>query len=661
MSAVLLVTMPWDILETPSIALGTIQRVLVDAGIAARTLSLKLAWMDYIVRRQRLRRSPIGIDDYQRNAAFGNGIGDWIFAAAPVSPPAGVAEYGRRLRASSDKDLVRKVTEMRRLAPGFLRECVERTLATGARVIGFTTTFSQNVPSLMLAYHLKRADPSLKIVFGGGNCDGPMGAALHRSFPWIDVVVRGECEAVVADVVRDLLSGGPIRPHPGLCFRERGEPIAIGQEGARPVAMDDVPTPDYHDYFEELREHGVGAAIRPKVFLSFETSRGCWWGEISHCTFCGLNGLTMAFRSKSPSRALDTIVTLARRHRVLDLHAVDNIIDLGYLEELLPALARSGMDLQIFYEVKSNLKKRHVRMLRDARVRGIQPGIESLSTPILRLMGKGVTAFQNLRLLKWCQQVGIRADWNLIYGFPGEPPGEYQAMERLFPALSHLPPPFTAELAVHRFSPYHRRPEEHGLEITGPSWYYRHLYDVDGAALADLAYEFSYRRLDGSIPADYVAGWLEAARRWRGAYARGSSLIYRRGPGFVRIEDRRRTRRFADFTLEGHEAAIFLASEDGAGVASIRARAQALLGGARLDEAAVRRCLEDLAAEQLVAREGDRYLGLALRVDPPEVEDARTIDDAAPAPGELVSIRRSRDAPAADAAPPGARQANAGP
>jgi hypothetical protein len=157
-------------------------------------------------------------------------------------------------------------------------------------------------------------------------------------------------------------------------------------------------------------------------------------------------------------------------------------------------------------------------------------------------------------------------------------------MERLFPALSHLPPPFATELAVHRFSPYHRRPEAHGIEITGPSWYYRHLY-VDAAALTDLAYEFSYRRLDGAMPADYAGGWLEAAKQWRGAYARGSTLLYRRGAGFVRIEDRRRTRRFADFTIEGHEAAV-------------------------------RRCLEELEGEQLVAREGDRCLALALRVDP---------------------------------------------
>ena len=33
-------------------------------------------------------------------------------------------------------------------------------------------------------------------------------------------------------------------------------------------------------------------------------------------------------------------------------------------------------------------------------------------------MKKGVTAWQNLRLVKWCKELGIEPDWNIIYGFP---------------------------------------------------------------------------------------------------------------------------------------------------------------------------------------------------------------------------------------------------
>ena len=70
----------------------------------------------------------------------------------------------------------------------------------------FTTTFGQTVA---FARHgrssLKQRAPGIKTILGGANCDGVMGEALHRSFPWIDVVVRGEAEPVFGDLVDALL------------------------------------------------------------------------------------------------------------------------------------------------------------------------------------------------------------------------------------------------------------------------------------------------------------------------------------------------------------------------------------------------------------------------------------------------------------------------
>ena len=65
----------------------------------------------------------------------------------------------------------------------------------------------------------------------------------------------------------------------------------------------------------------------------------------------------------------------------------------------------------MFYEVKSNLRKEDVRQLREAGVVAIQPGIESLSDEVLRIMRKGVSALQNIQLLKGCagaRSAGLR-------------------------------------------------------------------------------------------------------------------------------------------------------------------------------------------------------------------------------------------------------------
>ena len=67
---------------------------------------------------------------------------------------------------------------LRALVPAFLEHTADDIVAAGPRVVGFSTTFSQNVPSLVLARMLKDRCPELRIVFGGGNCDGPSGRPI---------------------------------------------------------------------------------------------------------------------------------------------------------------------------------------------------------------------------------------------------------------------------------------------------------------------------------------------------------------------------------------------------------------------------------------------------------------------------------------------------
>jgi ribosomal peptide maturation radical SAM protein 1 len=623
---VVLVTMPWDVLASPSLALGTVQRLLLDAGLEVRTRSLKLAWMEHLLGEQRPSRDPITLADYEAVACAGSGLGDWVFAAPPIASRRGVAAYRRLLGRFGQGGRRRKLDEMRRLAPGFLRACAGELLALHPRVVGFTTTFAQNLASLALARLLKAAAPSLRIVFGGANCEGPMGAALQRAHPWVDVVVRGEAEEVAGPLFRTLASGAPAPALPGVCFFDDAGRQVVVPGAPAPVSMDRVPSPHYDDYFRDLAATRFHDTLRATLFLSFEAARGCWWGEVSHCTFCGLNGGGMAFRSKPPERVAGEIVALARRHQVLDLHAVDNILDHRYTGTLLPALAQSGLDLRLFYEVKSNLKRRELEALQRARVVHIQPGIESLSTPILRLMRKGVTALQNLRLLKWSAELGVTAEWNLLYGFPGEPEDEYRRMAELLPRLHHLAPPRAGRLGVHRFSPYHQRPAEHGLALDGAAWYHQFLYDLPPAELAELAHEFDVRYLDGRDPESYAAPCVAAVARWNEAHAAGATLTARRGPGFVLLRDRRDPDGdVIDYVLEGDDAAAYLACDDGARLQAIAAR----LG---LSPARARALLDGLVAEGLVYREGERYLGLALPARPREAGAVTVSDELSLAP-----------------------------
>ncbi len=616
-----LVSMPFKDLRHPPIQLGILESCLIQAGVTVRSHSFELAFMEYLHKQssKSLNSERITISNYLHVACqnFVVNLGDWIFQVAPYADSlTNDEDYLKFIRESGiTEEEIAMAIRMKSLVPGFLNLVADELLAGKPRIVGFSSVFQQNVASLVLAKILKQRDPSLMIVFGGGNCDGPMGASLHDNFPWVDIVVRGEGERVFVEVVSDILAGRPIRPQPGLCFRDGAKAIVIPQGGEPQVLMMDVPRPTYDEYFERLDHSSLRNELRPDVAILFESSRGCWWGAKSHCTFCGLNGTLMKFRSKSPERVLEEILYFANRYKILDFVAVDDIIDLGHIRELMPKLKAADCDLQIFYETKSNLKKEQLHTLYSGGVNAIQPGIESLSTPILLLMKKGVTALQNIRLLKWCAEIGITPAWNILYGFPGEPAAEYERMAKLIPSLIHLEPPSIMPVQLQRFSPYFDHPSEHGIEIIGPQQQYKSLYPISEGALVDLAYDFDFRFKDDRDPETYVGKLKDTVKTWRHLNKDDRGFLhYRKGPDFIIVEDRRAGFEQADYQFDGIEGKIYLACDGGA-------TTDQLFGMISKDNNEIiekdelEAYLDELVEAGLMYREGNRFLSLAIAIN----------------------------------------------
>ncbi|XXZ47466.1 RiPP maturation radical SAM C-methyltransferase (plasmid) [Streptomyces cavourensis] len=331
--------------------------------------------------------------------------------------------------------MVRRALELRAIAPGFVTGFVEHLLGLDASMYGFTTSFSQLVPSLAIGRALKEQDPRRHVVLGGANCDRPMGQAVMAAYPFVDAVVQGEGEAAVT-ALRAAGSLADLVGAPGLAVRAEN-----GIRAALPVAQDadSAPVPRYDEYFERLRDLPWRDLITPHVALPFQMSRGCWWGEKLQCTFCGENGSGMVYRSKPGTRLTDTLRQLTEKHGVFDTYAVDTI--LAKRDNGLAELAASEVDVTTFFEVKANLGPREVGEMRAAGVTMVQPGIESLSSGALRLLRKGATAFHNLRFLVLCAELGIDAQWNLLSAMPMETARMLEEQLALFPFITHLAPP----------------------------------------------------------------------------------------------------------------------------------------------------------------------------------------------------------------------------
>ena len=92
--------------------------------------------------------------------------------------------------------------------------------------------------------------------------------------------------------------------------------------------MNDLPLPNFAEYYEQ-REHFLPDSVVAKggnIWLPYESSRGCWWGQKHHCTFCGISDPAITFRAKSPERVIEDLEILTARHPTNKLCVVDWIM-----------------------------------------------------------------------------------------------------------------------------------------------------------------------------------------------------------------------------------------------------------------------------------------------------------------------------------------------
>jgi ribosomal peptide maturation radical SAM protein 1 len=242
---------------------------------------------------------------------------------------------------------------------------------------------------------------------------------------------------------------------------------------------------------------------------------------------------------------------------------VDNILDVRYLDGLFPLLAETDFGWDFFWEVKSNLTREHIRTLARAGVREVQPGIESMSTRVLRLMRKGVTAIQNINTLRWTLYYGITTHWNLLWGFPGETEDDYQRQADLIPQLLHLQPPATAgRIWMERYSPVFTDRASFPVRYLQPQMSYQYIYprhvDLDRAA-----YFFDYE-FEGALPDSAYCGILDRIRGWQSAWARPMrpTLTFWSAERFVQIEDTRDPERPGTYTFEDPLAGLYTGCTD---------------------------------------------------------------------------------------------------
>lgn len=552
----LLIVPPYAMTNYQSLAVHVLQSVAERAGFSVKIFYANIHYAaflgelypricdsgPYLLGERSFARAAWGLEEerlyhrkiYDHKGTFGCSRNPQILYPAP--PPLTVEE----------------LREIDRRAGRWIASLRESFKALRAPLVGFTCSYEQINPSFALMRALKEEAPDKTTFLGGYAAEGIMAQGLASLDPRreiLDFIFSGEGEESFVRFLREHREEGRLPP---------GRIV----QGAPLQDMDSLPLGDYSSYFTQLAAYLPEQARDGSAQIALESSRGCWWGEKSHCLFCGYADDRLRFRQKSPSRFLEELKGM-EGYGSRYAHMADLIMPRSHFEGVLPALAEEGAPWTLYYEQRAAWDREKLELMRRAGVLDNQPGIESLSSALLKLMGKGSSLARNLRFLREATAADIRLYWNVVWGFPGESAAEYREMAALIPLISHLIPPVGIfKLVLARFSPLHREPEKWGLREIRPLPAYYEVFP-DWADRENLAYYFDCRYEAETLEdPEAMDRLVEGVDRWNEAWGdqilRPRLLAASSGEGTPVLLDTRNLGQPVRTPLEPEEAAVFL-------------------------------------------------------------------------------------------------------
>lgn len=611
--SVVLASMPWAPVTEPSLALGILVAQLRAHGIRARSLHLNVDLLEHVSFETYVKVAEFwGLDEFVFSESLSPGIDDPQLNALVDRCVDHLSGDHAEDKYATPEALLEMLLKFRMdVAPAFIANCAQRVLAQTPTMVGLTCMFDQTIASVALAKAIKAASPDVLIVLGGYAVQGAPGEEVLKAFPWVDAIARGDGEDAILKLAAASVGQFPLEEIDGVLVR--GAPARPN----RNVSLEKSPDPDYADWFDDVARLKDQAQVKVVTgTLPVESSRGCWWGQHSHCVFCGIDDETLKFRHKSAERAYDMLENMHATYGDLEYRFSDYILPKPYFERLLPRLAARKPRHRLKCEIKANQSLDRVDALSQAGFKEVQPGIESFSSDVLKLMDKGVSGIQNVSLLKQGYVHEIVVHYNFLYGIPGELPQHYKEMRANIPRIYHLTPPVSrSEAIVTRFAPLQADPQRFGYK-TEPV--HHRCYDVlfsramlesSQFNLDNYCYYFARYEDFRDEMRDLYDQCVAQINHWKKQHRdREVSLDFEDDAGRLLFRDSR----FEDeqtISVSGLARSVYLGADSPIGLERLQTqlRREGQASATDLDDA-----VAELDEQRLIWREDDRILGLGI-------------------------------------------------
>ncbi len=295
------------------------------------------------------------------------------------------------------------------------QDLINRIKRFSPDVVGISTLTANLYRGYEMAKVIKEIDDKIKIVMGGPHVSFTPEESL-RECPYVDVIVRGEGEITLSELLKELEKKKPdLKSVQGITWRTQDGKIVSNPPRTLIEDLDKLPFPAY-----DLLPMNRYRANKKVITGSMITSRGCPFG----CIFCSSSKLMgKRWRGRSPENVVEEMELLIKKYGVNEIEFLDDTFTFNKERAIKIANLIRKRGLEIAWGCSSRVDTFDDEIAKELKKGGcyrIYMGIESGSQKILKILNKGITLEKAKKAVSIAKAHGLEVIGSFIIGVPGE-------------------------------------------------------------------------------------------------------------------------------------------------------------------------------------------------------------------------------------------------
>ena len=286
-------------------------------------------------------------------------------------------------------------------------------------ILGLSTLSCETDLMRDIASISKSTDKNCKVIVGGPHATVASNTLLLDQN--IDIVVIGEGESTIVELLKSLDEAGSLDSVNGIAFRENNK---ITSTAARQYILspDALPFPswdliDIKQYANSSNWNGIG---KEKFYFPVLTSRGCPY----QCTYCH-NIFGKKLRTRSPENVLREISYLLKKYGINEFHIIDDAFnyDIERAKNVCSAIINSQLKVSLAFPNGLRADKiddELITLLKKAGAYKINFGFETAQPRLQSLIKKNLDIEKAHSTVRKVSRSGIITGGYFMFGLPTE-------------------------------------------------------------------------------------------------------------------------------------------------------------------------------------------------------------------------------------------------